>query len=170
MMPVEDAMITLNGLAVTCQDSERGFMLAQEGMDDERMKEQFAGYARQRARLGAELQTAMARWGGPPRHGGDGGDAVRRYWGGLKTAIRLDDSAAVLDECEQGEEVARDNYQEALKLDLPLNIKMLVQRQYAEVKSVHEQIVRMTKKASRMAGSRSGRNVVSLFTPRNEKE
>jgi uncharacterized protein (TIGR02284 family) len=41
---------------------------------------------------------------------------------------------AVLTECERGEDVAKSAYEDALKKDLPADVRSMVERQYEGVK------------------------------------
>ena len=56
--------------------------------------------------------------------------AVHRGWIDLKAAVSKRDEAAVITECERGEELAVKNYEDALKTDLPAETRVLVDYQY----------------------------------------
>ena len=48
------------------------------------------------------------------------------------------DDHAVLEECERGEDVAKNAYEAALKKDLPPDIRTVIERQYQGVKENHD--------------------------------
>ena len=50
------------------------------------------------------------------------------------------DEAAVLAECERGEDVAKKAYEEALAKDLPADIRSTVERQYQGVRQHHDRV------------------------------
>ncbi len=57
------------------------------------------------------------------------------------------DDAAVLAECERGEDVAKSSYQKALEKDLPPDIRAIVQRQYQGVLQHHDTVRSLEKAA-----------------------
>jgi uncharacterized protein (TIGR02284 family) len=50
------------------------------------------------------------------------------------------DEAAIVSECERGEDSAVDQYQEALAEDLPMDVRQIINRQYAAIKSAHDRV------------------------------
>ena len=50
------------------------------------------------------------------------------------------DEAAVLAECERGEDVAKKTYEEALGKDLPADVRSMVERQYQGVRQHHDRV------------------------------
>ncbi|HPL93431.1 MAG TPA: PA2169 family four-helix-bundle protein [bacterium] len=46
----------------------------------------------------------------------------------------------ILAECERGEDVAVSNYQDALKQDLPQDIRTLLDTQYRQVQDAHDRV------------------------------
>ncbi|MGH9895549.1 MAG: PA2169 family four-helix-bundle protein, partial [bacterium] len=64
--------------------------------------------------------------------------ALHRGWLNVKSAITGKDEAAVLAECERGEDVALQHYQDALREDLPSDVRNLIERQYQGVMANHE--------------------------------
>jgi uncharacterized protein (TIGR02284 family) len=55
-----------------------------------------------------------------------------------KSAIR--DEASIIAECQREEEAAVNDYQEALKGDLPLDVQYVVKRQYMDIKDAYDRI------------------------------
>jgi len=47
---------------------------------------------------------------------------------------------AILDECERGEDSAKKAYEDALKEDLPGDVRRVIENQYREVKTNHDRV------------------------------
>ena len=132
---------TLNNLLQTCRDGEEGFRMAAEGVESLELKELFRGYSRQRASFASELKDEVRRMGSEPVEGGSVTGSLHRGWMGLKAALTGADKHAVLDECERGEDAALAAYRAALGVDLPANVRALVERQFAEVREARQRIL-----------------------------
>jgi uncharacterized protein (TIGR02284 family) len=132
---------TLNNLLQTCRDGEEGFRMAAEGVESLELKELFRGYSRQRASFAGELKDEVRRMGGEPAEGGSVTGSLHRGWMGLMAALTGADKHAVLDECERGEDAALAAYRAALGVDLPANVRALVERQFAEVREARQRIL-----------------------------
>ncbi len=63
---------------------------------------------------------------------------MHRGWLNVKTAITSKDEAAVLAECERGEDMAVVAYKDALVQDLPPEVHKLIQKQYQGALANHE--------------------------------
>ena len=94
----------------------------------------------QRARFAAELQREVRRLGGEPEETGSTAAVLHRGWMSIKSAVTGEDEGAVISECERGEDSAVDAYEEALKTDLPNDVKEIVSRQFSQVKEAHDRI------------------------------
>ena len=55
-------------------------------------------------------------------------------------SIGIRDEATVIAECQREEEAAVNDYQEALKSDLPLDVQYVVKRQYMDIKYAYDRI------------------------------
>jgi uncharacterized protein (TIGR02284 family) len=56
----------------------------------------------------------------------------------------------VLDECERGEDIAMNNYEEALEEDWPLNLRSVIERQYEGLRTNHDQVKRLRDQVAAM--------------------
>ncbi|HEY5312479.1 MAG TPA: PA2169 family four-helix-bundle protein [Pirellulales bacterium] len=121
----------LRELAAVCRQDERGFAGAADAIRSKGIKAALRRYGLQRSRLAAELEQHISRLAG------DGHVAAVRLfgaWADLPTAVHRDESA-VLDECARSEAITRQRFEWALERDLPLNVRMVVHRQYTEIKA-----------------------------------
>lgn len=121
---------TLNGLIETCKDGANGFREAAQAVTNADAKALFNSRVPAIERAAAELQAEVRRLGGDPETSGSASAAVHRGWINLKAAVTGKDEAAVITECERGEELAVSRYEDALKADLPAETRAIVEPQY----------------------------------------
>jgi len=139
-MDKDDVVSTLNGLIETSKDGEQGFRTCADGVQNPQLKSFFEQAARRCAEGAAELQAKVRSLGGDPERSGSVSGSAHRAWVNIKSAITGMDEAAVLAECERGEDSAKKAYEDALKQDLPADARSLVERQYREVKQNHDRV------------------------------
>lgn len=130
-MPSGEPVSVLRELAAICRQDERGFAEAADASGRKEVREALRRYGLQRSRLAAELEQHIARLAA-----NEHGRAVRLFgaWTDLPAAMHRDESA-VLGECVRSEAITRQRYEWALEQDLPLNVRMVVHRQYTEIKA-----------------------------------
>lgn len=136
----DDVISTLNNLIETCKDGQNGFQTAAEGVQNSNLKSIFYEFGQQRAQFAGELQTLVRELGGDPENSGSTAAALHRGWINIKSAVTGQDDAAILNEAERGEDVAKNTYKEALEMSLPSNVSSVVQRQYTEVQAAHDKV------------------------------
>jgi uncharacterized protein (TIGR02284 family) len=139
-MDRNDLIATLNDLIETSRDGEDGFRTCAEGVKNPQLKSFFEEKARRCAEGAAQLQGKVIELGGKPERSGSTAGALHRAWVDLKSTITGMDDAAILAECERGENIACQAYEDALKRDLPPDVRMLIDRQYREVKANYERV------------------------------
>jgi len=147
----EDAISVLNDLIETNKDGEQGFRTAAESVNNSELKTLFNTYSQQRARFAAELNNEVLRRGGDPEKTGHVAATLHRGWIDVKQAVTGKSETAVVDECERGEDVAKGNYEDALKKNLPSDLLSVVESQYQEVKAAHDKIRNMKHSMHRTA-------------------
>jgi uncharacterized protein (TIGR02284 family) len=135
-----DLVSILNTLIETDKDGEGGYLTAAKCVTNSDLKALFTSYSQQRAQFAAELQAEVQRLGGRAEQTGSLAGALHRGWTNIKAAVVGGDEAAIIAECERGEDVARKNYEEALQQNLPADVHAIVNRQYASVKEAHDRI------------------------------
>ena len=123
------AVSTLNDLIETCKDGANGFRAAAAAVTRADAKALFTSRVPIIERAAAELQAEVGRLGGDAETTGSVAATVHRGWINLKSAVTCKDEAAIITECERGEELAVKNYEDALKKDLPAESRMIVERQ-----------------------------------------
>ena len=123
------AISTLNDLIETCKDGANGFMAAAAAVTKPDAKALFASRAPIIEHAAAELQAEVRRLGGEAETTGSVAATVHRGFINLKSAITGKDEAAIITECERGEELAVKSYEDALKKELPIQSRAIVERQ-----------------------------------------
>lgn len=136
----DDVISTLNGLIETCKDGQEGFKEAAEGVKRSDLKSLFYEFSQQRAQFAGELQSLVQSLGGDPENSGSTAGALHRGWINIKSAVTGQDDEAILNECERGEDSAKNTYKSALEEALPGNIMDTVQQQYQSILSAHDRV------------------------------
>ena len=147
-----DVISTLNNLIETCKDGQNGFQTAAADVENSNLKSVFYEFGQQRARFVGELQTLVKELGGDPENSGSTAATLHRGWINIKSVLTGKDEAAILNEAERGEDIAKNAYKEAAAMALPTNVMSVIQRQYAEVQRAHD-TVRDLRDAANSGGS-----------------
>jgi uncharacterized protein (TIGR02284 family) len=129
----DEVVSVLEDLIETCQDGIEGFKTASESVDSPTAKTLFLSRLPNIQRGMAELKAEVRRLGGDPDKSGTVGGAIHRGWMNLKSAVTGKNEEAIINECERGEEHAAHVYEDALKKDLPMDTRAIVDRQYRGV-------------------------------------
>ena len=148
-----DLINGLNGLIETCRDGQEGFKQAAEGIADATVKREFYRYSQQRATFVGDLQDLVRTLGGDPENNGSLSGSLHRGWMNLKAAITGNDEAAIFNECERSEDVAKSEYQTVLEHELPAYIQQTVQAQYSDVIAVHDRVKSLRDNAANETGN-----------------
>ncbi len=138
----------LNSLIETCKNGQEGYNAAANAIKNSDLKKLFKTYSRQRAQFASELQAEVTRLGGAPEKSGTLTGAAHRGWMAIKGAAGGDDEAAVIAECERGDDVAVREYEDAMATSLPEELRTLIKHQYIQVKESHD-LIRALEKATR---------------------
>jgi len=149
----DDVISTLNGLIQTCKDGQEGFQEAAEGVERSDLKSLFYEFSQQRAQFAGELQSLVQTLGGDAENAGSFSGALHRGWINIKSAVTGKDEASILNECERGEDAAKNAYRDALKDSLPSYIYETVQTQYASVQQAHDRIKALRDAANNTSSS-----------------
>lgn len=140
MLTNEQTGDALKKLTGTLRDGEKGFSEAADKADAADLKTMFTGMSAQRAQMAAELEPLTRQYGETPKEGGSVGAALHRGWLNVREAITGSDDYAVVAEAERGEDVAKGNYEDVLKEELPADVRGVVEAQYAKVKASHDKV------------------------------
>jgi uncharacterized protein (TIGR02284 family) len=136
----DDVISTLNNLIETCKDGQDGFKTAAEGVERSDLKTLFYEFSQQRSEFVGVLQGLVRNLGGDPENSGSVSAALHRGWIDIKSLVTGKDEAAILNECERGEDVAKDAYKSAMELNLPAQVRDVVSQQAQAVLAAHNRI------------------------------
>jgi uncharacterized protein (TIGR02284 family) len=136
----DEVISTLNGLIETCKNGQYGFQQSSEGVERSDLKTFFSECSLQRSQFAGELQTLVQTLGGDPADSGSVAGSLHRGWINIKAAVTGRDEGAILNECERGEDVAKNAYKEALEGFLPDYMREVVQKQYDGVSAAHDRV------------------------------
>jgi len=129
----------LNGLIKTCRTGEETFKKAAENIRNSEFRRLFNIFSQQRAQFVSELEAEVHRLGGNAPEVGTAAETLHRAWSNV-TSMIVPDEASVIKECQSEEETAVNDYQKALKADLPLDVQYVVKRQYMDIKDAYDRI------------------------------
>jgi uncharacterized protein (TIGR02284 family) len=132
--------LVLKSLINTLQDGQKGFADIGDHLKDETLKRYFLAESLKRANFRAELENELHRAGvHDVKESGTTTGAVHRVWADLKAKLGGGDHT-LLDTAEQGEDVAKKAYEDALNRDLPLPLRQLLVEQQAHVLNSHDYV------------------------------
>lgn len=131
---------SLNDLIKTSRDGEYGFRTCSEQASSPALKTTLAQRADACRDAAVELQGCVQGMGGEAEQGGSATGAMHRGWVAIKTMLSSYDDLAVLEEVERGEDRALTAYRDAMRLDLPTDVRAVVERQLAGAKLNHDQM------------------------------
>lgn len=136
----EEIIDTLNDLLESCRDGEYGFRECAEHSRAEDIKVLLHRHSGECRAAALELQTLIRQLGGKPDEGGSVSGALHRGWVSVRATLSAYSDQAMLNECERGEDAAVARYRKALKQNLPLAIKSVVERQAQGAQRNHDQV------------------------------
>ena len=147
----DKAITTLNGLLEINNDRIEGYKAAYSETEDFDLKRIFTNLRETSERCKTALENEIFRIGGKPTTGTRATGKIFRMWMDFKSSLTGKSQRAVLNSCEQGEDVAVSAYEDVLNNKpseslTPDQINM-VNEQYAVIKSDHD-LVRSLRNAA----------------------
>jgi uncharacterized protein (TIGR02284 family) len=133
---------SLQHLIHVCRDGQEGYLQAAERVKSAWLQGLFQSFSTQREQFVTELSNLAEGLGILPDSGTTLADVLHRTWVDLRAAFTGVDSedAAILDECERGEDAAKEAYETELNKGLPEHIHSVVQSQYQAILQAHDQV------------------------------
>ena len=151
----DEVISILNSLIETCRDGQEGFKMAGEGADRSDLKSLLYEYSQQRSQFVGELQTLVQSLGGDPETSGSISGMFLRGWMNIKSAVTGNDEAAILDECERGEDSAKNIYKTAAQESLPGYIHDVVTDQLRAIMQSHDRVTALRDAARNVQSSKA---------------
>jgi len=138
-----EVISVLNNLIETCRRGQNGFRNAAESIQNSEFRRLFSIFSQQRAQFISELQSEVHRLGVEGHRSDEATtppDKTIPFRPAATKLAGIRDEATVISECQHEEETAVNDYQEALKADLPLDVQYVVKRQYMDIKDAFDRI------------------------------
>jgi len=132
--------VILNHLIETCRDGVNGFEHAAELVADPAFKLLFTDLARRRSQVAAELVPHAQRFGGAEAADGTVAASLHRKWMDVRDNWSRHDDRAILAEAQRGDSMTVAAFKDALAGILPASVRDMVERQYAEISSAHDEL------------------------------
>jgi len=144
-MSNNEVISILERLIETCQKGRDTFRSAAESIQNSEFRRLFNIFSQQRTQFITELKGEAHRFGGEGNIESEGTAELpsntipfRNPASPKPGGVR--DEGSVIAECQSEEEAAVNEYQEALKADLPLDVQYVVKRQYMDIKDAYDRI------------------------------
>lgn len=130
----------LNGLIEISRDGAEGFKTCARDAADPELKLYFQNRAESCEEAVRKLSSEVRQYGGNPDSSGSAAGVLHRAWVDLKTATTGYDNLAVLEECERGEAAAVIAYENALREEMPGDLRALLDQQFEGAKRNHDRV------------------------------
>jgi uncharacterized protein (TIGR02284 family) len=123
----------LNELIEVSKDGEHDFTKAAGKAHHASVNAALLESATRCSRGARELRELVFKLGGKPESGGSVAGALHRGWLDVKLAVGSRTDAAILADCEKGEDTAEKRFHHALERSLPADVNAVVERLYNDV-------------------------------------
>lgn len=131
----------LNDLIETCKDGEYGFDACAKHASSPEIRQVFTQHAADCREAARELQGLVKTEAGAPDTSGSALGAMHRGWVSVLGTVAGNSDKRMLEEAERGEDSAVASYRKALReIDLPANVRSVIERQMAGAQRNHDQI------------------------------
>lgn len=128
LMDKYELLLTLNDLLRTSKDGENRFRTCAQNAKNSKVKRMLEAAADRCAEGAEQLRAKICGLGGEPHMSGS-----------VNGPIGIDDHD-ILAECERDQYLAKDRYEAALDVDLPREVRAMVERHYRVVAENHHRI------------------------------
>lgn len=139
----------LNDLLEKNYDSEKGYKLAEEKVNDPQLKELFRSRAQNRYDFGHEIKAEIKKYGESPDKGTSVKGDLHRTWMNIKSSLSSNTEEAILEEAIRGEKAAVSDYDSVInEKEIPSTTKDMLIRQRDHIKSALEKVKNLERKKS----------------------
>lgn len=121
-------------------DSRDGFRHASSTIDDVTVSSLFEFLADQRDQQADELASYVLVNGERPRREGSYLATMHRTWIDIREMLTKNDTTAVLEEAERGEDAIKSAYEDALRNTAGSAMNDVLLEQYTQVKDAHDRV------------------------------
>jgi uncharacterized protein (TIGR02284 family) len=125
----------LNDLIATCRDAEEGYAKAAKGVHNTHLSNRLVDLSAKRGQQADELRLTVERLGQEASTEAHFGGILHKGWVDLETRIRPKSEIEIVRECIAGDDGTRKHYQHALSLDLPADVRTIVETQLRTIEA-----------------------------------
>lgn len=138
--PNSEILDIIQNLIETCRDGQNGYRDAAEHVKDADVRRFFNEQSLQRATFAGELEDIARQLGeSDVDRSGSTAAAMHRAWIDFKANVGMGDDG-VIAAAETGEDAAKKAYEDALKEDLPADVRSTIERQAQSVIRAHNRV------------------------------
>lgn len=137
---LENVESTLIGLIETLRNSQEGYKELGHRLHDGQAKHFFLEETQRRAEYAAELENELHRMGvHDVKAAATAGGKARLLWGKVQASM-AGGQKALLSTAVEGDEAAAKTYAQALRNELPLPLRAMLDRQFAHIQRAHDEV------------------------------
>jgi len=139
----KEVISILDDLIETDRKGQDTFRSAAESIQNSEFRRLFNIFSQQRTQFMSELQAEVHRLAGNTGSMKETETALPSNTVPFRSSTKsagIRDEPTIIAECQREEESAVNEYQEALKADLPLDDQYVVKRQYMDIKDAYDRI------------------------------
>jgi uncharacterized protein (TIGR02284 family) len=144
---------TLNQLIQICKDGEAGFASAAVAVEESALRQLFQSLSQQRSEFAAELELEVRRMAQDPVQSGHASAAVHRAWLDIKAGIVGRSDRQAISQLARAQDRSISAYQKALDSPLPQDLRLIVDRQLAQMTEAREQLGSLERSQGAAAGN-----------------
>ena len=120
--------------------SRKGYEDAADHVEKPVLQTRFYQFAQQRIVFSEQLEEMIRRYGHSVDEAGSFGGSMMKAWIDFKSGFLGHDTKGIIDQCLKEEETTLIEYQNALKEELPDDIKPTISEQHQEIVKVFENL------------------------------
>lgn len=140
---LENVESTLIGLIETLRNSQVGFKELGHRLHNRQAKHLFLEETQRRAVYAAELENELHRMGvHDVKAAATPGGKARLLWGKVQASM-AGGQKSLLSAAAEGDEAATKTYAQALRNELPLPLREMLDRQFAHIQRAHDEVQAM---------------------------
>ena len=133
-----EMVLALKSVINSLHDSQKGFADLGDHLKEEQLKMYFLAESLKRASFRGDLEELLHQNGVHDiNESGTTLGAINRSWGELKARLGAGDHS-LLETAEKGEDEVKGAYEDALKQELPLPVRQLLEEQQAHILASHD--------------------------------
>lgn len=128
----------LNDLLELNRDSVEGFAKAKELAESPALKKICGSAEMERREQVRELEPLVRAEGENPEKSGTARGTLHRTWLAVREALSPNGDEALINEAERGEDEIKEAYMEAMKEQLPVEWRGVIEKQAKQVLAIHD--------------------------------